>query len=183
MKRAPKIINGVFHSPYFIFVRAAGHVSDSHLLNILDLRKFVRTEIVEDWSKPHIYLTDDGEWIHIADDWRYSLWHKGQKQQVENLHDCMPEADIFTCSVGESDCSFHFEYYSGRQLLRRFEVEDKFYDKKRQSVVENIGNPLAPERNLSETGDELTYVLSIAAWAGVKISHNLDLIRCYSIPG
>jgi hypothetical protein len=178
--KPPKIINGVLHSPYFIFIRAVGSLSDIEVLNLLGLGEFVLVPLVSDWSKPHIYLTEDHNWIHVADDWRYSLWHKGRHQLVENLHRSIPEVSIFACSVGDSDHSFEFAYYSTGRLLRHHTVEDKLYDKQKRVVTENFGEPLPGERKLTDIQDEQEYVLALASGLGVKMNHDLASIRCYA---
>jgi hypothetical protein len=182
MSQACKFIKGHLHSPYFIFVRASGRLSDEDLLKLLGLGDCVSCPLRVDWSTPHLYLTEDDTWIHIADDWRYSLWHKGRNQLVDELHKSIPDTPIFACSVGDSDWSFSFAYYSSDRLLRRHVVEDPHYDRGRRIVVEDFGQPFPSEMALSDIDDEQDYVLSLAASLGVKLNHQPGSIRCYTKP-
>src|SRR5262249_31147792 len=116
---------------------------------------------------------------HIADDWRYGLWHK-QSRILDSLRQGIPDATIFACSVGEIDYSFDFSYYTAGELCRKFVVEDLQIDKRRRTVVENLGDPLPSEKPLSEIGEEQEYVLSLASGCGVKIDHRAQSIRCYA---
>jgi hypothetical protein len=180
--QACKIINGHLHSPYFIFVRAAGRFSDDDILKLLGLGDFATHPLVVDWSKPQIFITEDDLWIHIADDCCYNLGNKGHYQLVEDLHKKIPDVPIFACSVGDVDWSFDFAYYVSGQLQRRYTVEDPRYDKHRRVVTEDFGQPLPLEMALSEIGEEQDYVLSLATGLGVKINHDLRFIRCYATP-
>jgi len=161
-------------------MRAAGQFSDNDMLKLLGLGDFVPCPLLVDWSKPQIFVTEDDLWIHIADDWGYNLWHKGRYQVVEDLHKSIPGTPIFACSVGEADWSFDFAYYFSGKLQRRYVVEDPHYDKHRRVVVEDFGQPLPLEKELSETGEEQDYVLSLAMGLGVKINHHLGSVRCYT---
>jgi hypothetical protein len=181
MSSESKIINGHLHSPYFIFIRAAGWLSDHDLLKLLDLGDLVARPLRADWSTPHIYFTEGDAWIHIADDWLYSLWHKGH-QIVTALHERAAGSPTFSCAVGDSDRSFDFAYYSSGALLRRLVVEDPHYDRRRRIVAEDFGRPFPAEKPLSEIDDEQGYVLSLAACVGVKINQEPRAIRCYAKP-
>jgi hypothetical protein len=174
------IIKGHLHSPYFIFVRASGRLTDADVLKLLGLDDFAPIPPCADWSKPHVYLIEDTAWIPIADDWLYSLWHKGHDNIVGAFHKHLPEISIFARFVGDADRPFDFTYYSSGGLLRRYVVEDPRYDKQRHVVMESFGQPLSLEKELSEIGDEQDYVLSLATSVGVKIGHDLASIRCYS---
>jgi hypothetical protein len=176
-----RIHKGRLSSPYFIFLRGLGKFTDADVLKLLGLDHFVAHPFSTDLNKPHIYLTEDDSWIHIADDWFYSLWNRSGYQLLDAVHRRIPEVPIFACSVGDADHSFYFAYYLSGQLIRRYVVEDRCYDKPRRNVVEDFGQPLALEKVLSDIGDEQDYVLSLAVGVGVKINHDLSSVRCYAV--
>src|SRR5947208_3885494 len=93
------IINGHLGASFFLFLRASGRLSDAELLRELGLADFVSCSLSDDLSRPHIYFTEDEEWIHIADDWLYSLWHKGADSVATAVHRRWSWAPLFVCSV------------------------------------------------------------------------------------
>jgi hypothetical protein len=176
-----KIINGHLHSPYFIFIRATGWLSDRDILTFLGLSDFVASPPGRALRTRYMYFTENDEWIHIADDWSYHLWYRGQ-EAVAALHERAAGSPTFACAVGEDDRSFDFSYYFSGELVRRYVVEDPHYDRRRRIVTEDFGKPLSGEKSLSDIGDEQEYVLSLAAGLGVKLEHQPSAIRCYAKP-
>lgn len=171
------------HAPYFVFLKASGILSDAEVLSNLGLIQFRRLTSEVNPGKPRLYLTGDSKWIHIADDWLYSLWHLGKERgtdAAEMLHAVYPGMTIFSCSIGDCDRSFEFACYMDGALRRRYVVESRSYDLAGRQVVENYGNPFAEERRLPEVEDEFEYVLSLASARGINVRYDLASCRCYS---
>lgn len=164
-------------SPYFIFIRCAGQYDDIELLHQLGIHGFVRDS--EPTGKLCVFVTEDKQWTHVADDWFYTLWHgRHTPARFEGIQTLARKHDIFTCSVGDVDESFDFVYYSGGRLMREYVVEDP--DFKGGKVVQDMG-PLLPneEKSLKEP-DPLKRVLGIAQSLGIDTQHRRDQIRTYS---
>jgi len=182
MTRTCTIINGHLHSPFFLFLRASGRLADIDLLRLLGLHNFVGCPLRVDHNAPHLYLTEDEAWIHIADDLRYSLWHKGAFNIADALHKALPAAPLFACSVGDVDRSFQFAYYLSGLMTRLYVVDDRPGNRGDRIVIADDGEPLPGEMALGFIEDEQEYVLSLAAGLGVRLDHHLDQIRCYTKP-
>src|SRR5687768_2423805 len=105
---AHQIIGGILHAPFFIFIEGGQRYSDKQLLELLDLRGYQPCEAPSIHSRS-LAITEDARWTHIADDWFYTLWHsrtiRARIAELGQTH------EIFTCSVGDSDHSFNFEYF------------------------------------------------------------------------
>ena len=90
----------------------------------------------------HVVFANDAEWTHIADDYRYTLWHNPQTvEAIEELSKCY---DVFRCSTGDIDESFEFEYSQNGNLVRKLVFEHDVV-KNTQIVIADIGTKLAGE--------------------------------------
>lgn len=175
-----KIENGLLHSPYFIFLEE--RLPDHALLRLLGFENYVCVPLVDPGRREReVCITEDPAWVHVADDWWYTLWHKGMPI-IERLHRQNPEATTFACSVGDSDDSFGFALYASGQLQRRLEVDDPHFDRKRRTVRVDIGRPLAIEDEELTNGEPWAYVKHLAKQMGVIFDHQAATTRCYASP-
>lgn len=168
-------VHGELHTPYFIFIRSAGDLSDGDLLRRFGLSNYHRTQQASRFG-PYTILADAGQWTLIADDWLYTLWHKASTQPA--MAEIAETHDLFACSVGDCDQSFDFVYYRNSQLVRKYVVDDP--DFRGGKVVENFGNPLPGEDNSFRNCGELEIVLGIAASLGIKTHYTERDIRVYT---
>ena len=179
MRMPPRIINGRFHSPFFIFIKEGSNYSDCDLLEKLGINNYLPLE-GDQQASACLYITEDKEWAHVMDDWYYTLWH------MKHLHDKLIDLsllhDIFTCSVGEMDYSYDFNYYIDGAVVRRYIVQDSHCDRSKSVVVENLGPPMHGEELAFSCKEELDVVISLAESLGVVIKHDLSTIRCYGVP-
>lgn len=168
-------VSGRLHSPYFIFVRDEGNLSDADLLRLFGLAAYRPTRTPEHFGR-HAVLANEGPWTMIADDWCYTLWHlRSTRPTLEELG---RSYDLFAGSVGECDHSFDFVYYSGGRLARRYVVEDPEF--RGGSVVEDAGAPLPGESAAFKEKDELNIVLGVAASLGIRTEYAAHEIRVYA---
>ena len=136
--------------------------------------KFIEIRDFEKETDFYLRVTRDKEWIHIMDNWLYSLWQSDDFQhRVDKLGE---KYDIFYCSVGDSDDGFDFTYYENGKLRRKYLVSDYFTH---LEITQNIGNPLPFEEDNLKKLDELGKVISIAKSIGIEINHKLENIVCY----
>lgn len=165
------------HAPYFIFIDGGTVYRDDEVMALLGIEGFAPATRLEH-PNHFLHLTDDGRWLHVVDDWLYTQWHsKGIRERIAKL---ATRHDIFTCSVGDSDRSFDFEYFRGGVLVRRHVVDDPRYDG--GSVTEDFGEPLPGEAAAFGHPDELTRVLAVARSEGVGIDHRPERIRSFTKP-
>lgn len=171
------ITSGHIHAPYFIFIDGGTVYSDEEAMKLLGIEGFAASSRLE-FPNHFLHITDDGRWLHVVDDWLYTQWHsktiRGRIAKLATKH------DIFTCSVGDTDHSFDFEYYRGGVLVRRYVVEDPSYDG--GAVTVDFGNPLPGEATAFEHSDEVSRVLEVARSVGVEIDHHPERIRSFTKP-
>jgi hypothetical protein len=171
----PFIRNRYLHAPYFIFVRTTGVYTDVELLHQLGV-----TQVARDWTPSRttrsLFVTEDQEWMHVADDWSYTLWHSPSVRIA--LTNLAMRHDVFTCSVGDSDRSFEFAYYKDTHLLRHYAVDISLSGKR--GVVTDIGRPLPGEAEALQREESLEIVLGIAQSLGIDKHNDLQAIRTYT---
>ena len=172
-----EIYSGRIHAPYFIFIEGGMVYSDEQVMRLLGIKGFVPSSNLA-YPGRFLHITDDGRWLHVVDDWFYTQWHS-RKIRL-NIAKLASKHDIFTCSVGDSDHSFDFEYYKGGLLVRRYVVEDPKY--LRGTVVVDFGSPLQGESAAFENLDELEKVLGVARSVGVIIDHKPEKTRSFTKP-
>lgn len=114
--------------------------------------------------------------MHVADDWLYTLWHLATVNAA--IPSLAKNHDVFTCSVGDADNSFDFEYFHDGNSVRKYVVEDSEY--RRGLVVEDFGSPLPSEAEAMNQPDPLIAVLEIAHSLGINTLHDPTLIRAYT---
>ncbi|MBL4848934.1 MAG: hypothetical protein JKY65_25710 [Planctomycetes bacterium] len=174
---------GCLHAPFFVFLKPNVELEDRVVLTLLGLETHVRTEPSRGThGSEHVYLTSVGGWLHVVDDWRYTLWNRGHSV-VEAVARAPLFHTVFSCAVGDSDWSYGFALYESGELRRRIEVADPFYDRKRHRVDVDVGAPLQAELPCEEVGDDpLDYVLALARSVGVVVEHDVAKVRCYVPP-
>lgn len=169
-----------FHSPYFIFIKGIAHFNDEEVLRLLDFQEFQQVEKgEEDFMKEehYVHLTRDENWVHIMDNWFYTLWHAQEFRGT--IHRLGKMYDIFDCSVGECDDSFHFTYCKDGQVVRRYIVADPDFNG--GEVIEDMGTPIPSEEKYLKMSQQQTKVISIARSIGIEVKHDLMDIKCYEI--
>jgi len=172
------VIHETIHSPYFIFVRCNGALSDAEILDRFGVAKYSAAQFA---PRTGLYaiLADDGTWTMIADNWHYQLWHRDStRSAIERI---ATEYDVFTCSVGDSDDSFDFMFYRNGALVRKYVVTDPDYSG--GTISENVGELLELESDILENNDDqLKMVLELAGSIGIKTNYAEDELRIYVSP-
>jgi hypothetical protein len=167
-------IHGQLHAPYFIFLRCAGRYSDMALLRQFGLSTYLPTKTTHRVDR-YAILADDGQWILIADDWYYTLWHMPSTHSTLGM--LAKTCDVFACCVADCDRSFDFVYYQDSRLVRRYVIDDTGFQGGR--VVENVGSPLPDESTSFKQTDEVKIVLGIANSLDIKTDYTDRDIRIY----
>jgi len=170
-------MNNRLHAPYFIFMRCAGEYSDADLLAKFGIRDYKRTSEPPKMG-PHATLFDSGDWVMLADDWYYTLWHlPTTRPAIKKLSQF---TDVYACSVGDCDHSFDFIYYKNGKLARKYVVADP--DFKSSIIVEDIGQQLPGESDALQLDDQLETVLAISDAMGICGPRPGDKLRFYARP-
>src|SRR3954470_17234866 len=171
----PFIHRDHLHAPYFIFVQAVGIYSDLDLLRHLGV-SHVAQDFTPSRATKSVFVTQDREWMHVADDWSYTLWHADRTRTA--IAGFAMRHDIFTCCVGDVDRSFNFAYYQNARLVRQYVVDATLYGER--SVVIDEGSPLPGEAEAMQAHEGVDIVLAIAQSLGINVNHDIHDIRTYT---
>jgi len=176
------ITEGIFHTPFYIIIRSENKINQDNVLEKLNLKNY---KFVEDENERHndlqearkLFIYDNFGWIHIMDDWFYTLWHN--KEIRNTLIILGKEFEIFYFSIGDSDESLEFVYYKNGELKRKFIRDD--FDFKGGEIKENIGTPFECEKICMKSIDPYDKVKPIINSIGIKLSYETREIKCYKL--
>lgn len=172
---------------YRIYVECGEAYSDAELMQHLGISGYNPLPPVDGPAQPDhhdlfVQIANDGQWAKIADDSHYTLWHsknlRDQIAELATLH------SIFTCSFGDADNCFDFEYYEGSKLRRRYvfmvppyeTVDDHGY------VAMDYGAALPGEEKAFKETDMYAKVERIAGSLGIETDERSLSIRTYTRP-
>ena len=139
---------GFLHTPFMIYIRSYNTLSDNDFMKAFGLQDYQKLSPPLPASSLHVVFANDAEWTHIADDFRYTLGHSPKTTEVIERYS--KSYDIFSCSIGDIDESFEFEYFQNGNLMRKLVFEHDAF-KNSKNVIVDIGNKLPGEpENLSD---------------------------------
>ncbi len=139
---------GYLHTPFMIYVRSRNALSDNDFMKAFGLQDYQKMFPPLSPSYLRVVFANDTEWIHIADDFHYTLWHSPKTAEV--VEGYSKSYDIFRCSIGDIDESFEFEYYQNGSLIRKLIFEHDVF-KNSKTVTVDRGTKLPGEpKNLSD---------------------------------
>lgn len=133
---------GELHTPFMIYVRSHNTLSDEDFMELFGLQGYHRVSPPLPFLGLHVVIANDSEWTHIADDFRYTLWHS--PKTAEGIAKLSTSYDIFRNSIGDIDNSFEFEYHQHGKLVRKFIFEHDVV-KRTETVTVDTGVPLLGE--------------------------------------
>ena len=151
-----------------IYIRAATVLTDEQILEMFECDDYQRATLPVKQSSKHIVIGNDSEWIHIADDFGYTLWHNPNTQKA--IVKLSKSYDIFQNWIGDIDDSFAFSYFESGKCVRAFEYQhDPF--KNTKVITTDSGKKLSAEPN---SFDEL---MSSAFKMLPGVTRSLGIIR------
>jgi hypothetical protein len=171
----PTLIDGRLYTPYRIYIRSAGFLSDTDLLQIFGLTGYRPPGITNRYYR-YAVLANAGEWVMLADDWYYTLWSMPSTRHA--IAAIGASWDLFACSVGDCDRSFDFVCYRAGHLVRRYVIDDQGF--RGGAVAEDYGDPLLGEAVALGAADEMDRVLGVARSLGIKTDYNEQDVRVYA---
>src|SRR5688572_9450941 len=133
---------GFLHTPFMIYIRSYNTLSDENFMTLFGLRDYQKTFPPLPSIGWHVVFENDTEWTHIADDYRYTLWHSPRTTAA--IEELSRSYDVFRCSIGDIDESFEFEYLRNGNRIRKFIFEHDVF-KKTQIVTVDKGQRLQGE--------------------------------------
>jgi len=133
---------GFLHTPFMIFIRSYNTLSDEDFMRLFGLRDYQKMFPPLPSIGWHVVFANDSEWTHIADDYRYTLWHS--PKTTEAIEELSRSYDVFRCCIGDIDESFEFEYFQNGNRIRKFVFEHDVF-KKTQIVTVDKGQSLQGE--------------------------------------
>jgi hypothetical protein len=159
---------GHLHTPFMIYIRSYNSISDQDFLNLFRLQGYHKSSPPLPGLHWHVVFANDSEWTHIADDFRYTLWHSPQTTDV--ITELSQHYDVFRCSIGDIDDSFEFAYYRDGDLIRKFVFEHNVF-KGTKIVTEDIGAKLLGEpetfENLKSVASDMQFFPTITQALGI----------------
>ena len=172
------IIDGLPHTPYFVFIKGLIDKSDKEILELLELGNNREVALRGDFNDRNcIYLSRDKNWVHIMDNYCYT--HRGSQKFSNRVDELGKQYELFTCTVGDSDCSFDFRYFRGGKKIREYIVASPNYND--EVLMVDYGVPLPGESEGLKKADQFERVTYIAGALGIEIAAELKKIRCYEI--
>ena len=133
---------GDLHTPFMIYVRSHHRLSDQDFMDLFGLQNYLKAFPPLPPTGSHVVFANDTEWMHIADDFRYTLWYS--PKTAEAIAKLSTSYDVFRSSIGDIDNSFEFEYHQDGKLVRKFVFEDDVV-KRTQTVTVDTGPKLLGE--------------------------------------
>jgi len=172
---ALRIRHDSIFAPFFIFIRCANQYDDRELLDRLGLQDYLPDSDPR-ISQKYLFIAEDPEWLHIGDDWHYTLWHTPEVHR--GIDELAKQHDLFTCVVGDVDLSYAFAYYTHGHCVRHYVVDSPhYYD---AIVTTNWGTPLPSEADIACEPDEWCWLLALARSLGINTVHQRAAIRVYT---
>ncbi len=179
-KSRAEILDGInenYFSPYRIFIKSGSELTDDEILNHLGIKDYKLETEKPDWKSRYLFLSENDGWVHLMDDWSYSLWHN--KTIRNNIQSLSQRFEIFTCSIGDIDNSFDFTYLKNGEIIRQYIAEDPNF--KKLVIVKNIGKPFPIETEALKLKDTAKKVTMIAKHLGLNLNYTKDQMRVYKL--
>lgn len=118
------LIEGVVHSPTFIFIECKGELNEEAILKLFGFEGYYQDQEYHDIAG-RILLHDDGNWVHVMDDWRGTLYYMDGRDDL--LKSLSQDYRVFWFSIGDCDLSYDFTLYLSGKLVREFVVDSPGY--------------------------------------------------------
>ncbi len=167
-----RIFHNRLHAPFFIFIKCGDRYSDQELLSLIGAVGY-RSRANEREFDFKVHITNYHEWMYVADDWSYTLWHAEEtKKHIEHI---AKDYDVLTCMIGDTDNSLEVYYYQDGSLKRKY-----VFDGWNGELKEDYGAPLQHEEMAFRESDVLEAALKIAAPLGIEINFSKLNVRTYS---
>ncbi len=171
------VYHGSPWAPYFVFLKRTD-LEDAELLNRFGKASY-KPSVKNDVTAEYLAIGRDSDWIHIADNFSYSHWHS--KEFRSPVKELTKESDVFIFSVGDTDMSFEFAFFSDGKLIRSVVWEDPEMDG--GFLKKQKGNPLNSEQAIPRGKDPLKGLWALAAEQGINTDFEKVKLRVYSSPG
>lgn len=172
---------------YHIYVECGEGYSDAELMERLGISGYSPAPSKDSPKQPDhrdlfVQIANDGRWAQTADDGYYTLWHS--KYLRDRIAALAALHNIFTCSFGDADNCFDFEYYEGSRLRRRYVFMVPPYETvdDNGSVAVDYGTALPGEEKLLEEVGMYEKIEGIAGALGIVTDERKLSIRTYTKP-
>ena len=175
---APLVTDGNVHAPFFVFARGGNLPTDQELLTRFDLGAYQAVDPSTVGSRPWIVIGHTDDWIVMADDWYYTLWHS--ERAAPRVGELATEWDVFTYRLPDADETFGFTFWRGESLVRSYELVQR--DWTDPVTVEESGSPLDCEIEAFGLGQPDDRVRHIADRLGFSIWDAVGTWRVYAGP-
>lgn len=168
----PGFPNGLLHSPFVIALRNRS-VGDRELLEWLGCADY-EPQPPSPTTRHQLYLSEDAEWILVADNWSYGLFFRcGEDLLARGAR----WGELFAFCVGDADESYSFSHYVDGSRRRAYAVDSPHWSDRIVSLDE--GTPLQAESDSLRMEEAMLIVWTLAASLGIETDHRRKTFRCY----
>lgn len=111
---------GEVHSPFFVFIRHSHSPSDKSILKALGCGGYRLVAPDKPHSaRCHLVIGHSEDWVVVADDYYYSLWHSEKDTRlIESYVQGFEEA--FVCRWSDVDDTFSFSHWKEGECIRSY---------------------------------------------------------------
>lgn len=120
-------------------------------------------------------LIDLDDWLLIADDWYYTLWHLHTTRQT--IANFALDSDVYYDMVGDSCESYGFAIYRNGCMVREVQVDSPQYNNQIPRI--DNGPRLPVEGDTLLVPDIEAHVDKIAEHVGIRLPHQRDTVMAY----
>lgn len=165
---------GRLHTPFRIFLRSPTRLEKQEILNAFSLLEYI--SCTPKSLHRQTWMIDLDDWLLIADDWFYTLWHLHTTRQA--IASLALDTDVYFDVVGECDESYGFAIYQNGSLVREVQVDSPNYSD--QILKVDHGTRLPVESDSLLTSDIDAYVDKIAEHLGIRLPRIGDKVLAFS---
>ncbi|XAM01538.1 hypothetical protein OT109_09100 [Phycisphaeraceae bacterium D3-23] len=173
----PLVRDGRRVTPCCFFLKTRGELTETALLSELGLTDF-KSEQNRAQFDEYIVLADDGEWIHLSDDWFYTLWH--DTTMLRRFRAMGRRYDLFAFSIGDTDCSFDLEYWALGDIQRRFVWDESVSETGK--VTCDVGQAFPKEQQIIHGKEPKDALWDIASSLGIQTDYESLEMLVYTRP-
>lgn len=170
--------------PNSIFIQKRLGASKRYFLNQLGLDKF---ELITDkdeianaddiYEKRYILVTEDEKWVHIIDNWFYTLYFNPSiKNRMKILS---MDHNIFNYYMGDVDDVFSFTYYKKGNIVRDYEVDIRGHTE--YFIKTNFGIPFPVEKIALAKEKVYDRLKSITKYLGIDTNYRKEKMSVYGV--
>lgn len=131
-----------------------------------------KADIIFDQDKFQLIVLKAKDWLVIADNWFYTLYHEARKRPV--FEEIYKQFEVFTFTTGDRDWSYDFLYANKGTVIREFFVTGD------SKISKDFGNRFSVELPFDKKRLDFDVIIPIAYHLGINFNEvNVSKIEYY----